>query len=215
MVLRMAAEATRSGVLAGLRMLDVAQLENCCEKLSLTVAEAKKGKRKAVENIVMRHLTSETLEESEDEGMSVYLMLHDHIKSLLDSSTNNTIKQLVEELSEIKSASETERKEDAVAPNIEVKKETPETKPADAAAVSVELHKFRREFKITGGTVPDQVDFINLSNQMYDGLEAGYTEKEIRSGVVKAMKPGTSLRRHSVQPCRVTMNRRTQRHCRR
>ena len=176
----MSAEEVRSEVFAGVRMLSAAQLEECCEKLNLTVADNKKGIRKALENIVMRHLSSETLEEKEDEGLSDFLMLNDHIKSLMDPSANTGVQP----------------------PSAEVKTEDGEMKTKvgePSAALSsvttkVELHKLR-EFKINGGTVPDSVDFINLCNQMADGIDSGYTEKEVRNGVVRAMKPGTSLRR--------------------
>jgi hypothetical protein len=190
----MAAEKTRSEVLAGVRMLNVAQLEDCCEKLKLTVADAKKGSKKAMENIIMRYLTSEELEESEDEGMMIFLMFYDHMKTLLEAETTNTIDQLSQVMS--KKISEDENK-GVSAEAVVVKKEEAEPEKVEKAATvttKVELHKLR-EFKITGGTVPDTVDFINLLNQITDGIDAGYGEKEVRNGVIRAMKPGTSLRR--------------------
>ena len=191
----MAANQVRSAVIAGVGMLDADQLEDCCKVLSLTVADTKKGNKKALAGIIMRHLNSEVLEDSEDEGMSVFLVLHDHMKTLWDTETTNTINQLSQALSQHVPNSTVSNP--SVTPVVTVKKEDDDkTTAAAAAAVTtkVELHKLR-EFKITGGTVPDTVDYINLMNQMADGIEAGYGEKEVRSGVIKAMKPGTSLRR--------------------
>jgi hypothetical protein len=178
----MAADKVRSEVIAGVRMLGVDQLVDCCEKLNLTVAETKKGIKKSVENIIMRHLTSETLEDSEDEGMAVFLMLNDHIKTLIDAETTNTIDQLTQTMSQMSSTvkkDETTPVPVKVEAVVEERAEKVEKGPgitAGAVKTKVELHKLR-EFKITGGTVPDTVDFINLFNQMADGIESGYGEK--------------------------------------
>ena len=192
----MAAEQVRSEVLAGVRMLNGSQLEDCCEKLKLTVADAKKGNKRALENVVIRYLTSEDLENTDDEGMSEFLMLNDHIKTLLDMQATNTLNQLSTTLSQVmtNAMSGANTTPPTPTPQVVVKKEDADAAPAAAVTTKVELHKLR-EFKINGGTVPDSIDYINLSNQMADGIEAGYAEKEVRNGVVRAMKPGTSLRR--------------------
>ena len=88
---RMSADEVRSAVIAGVCMLDASQLEDCCEKLTLTVEADKKGKKTALECIIMRHLCSETLVGSEDEGMGVFLMLHDHMKTLLGAKSAKTV----------------------------------------------------------------------------------------------------------------------------
>ena len=62
----------------------------------------------------------------------------------------------------------------------------------------VEFHKLR-EFKIQGGTVAsgdNSLDFRNLSFQINEGKQLGYSEREVMNGVIKAMKPGSSLRNY-------------------
>ena len=191
----MAADQVRSEVVTGVGMLNAGQLEDCCRKLSLTVAETKKGNKRALDDIITRHLTSEDLENSDDEGMSTFLMLNDHIKSLLPALSQNPSAE--------GTSGGDQGTTDNAAAIVPVKTEDGEAKTesrgkasatAAVTTTKVELHKLR-EFKITGGTVPDTVDYINVMNQMTDGMEAGYGEKEVRNGVIRAMKPGTSLRR--------------------
>ena len=58
------------------------------------------------------------------------------------------------------------------------------------------IHKLR-EFKIVGGTVGGEkgLDFSSLNYQMKEGLR-NYTEKEVMSGVIKAIQVGCSLKRY-------------------
>ena len=56
-----------------------------------------------------------------------------------------------------------------------------------------------REFKIQGGTVGGEdsaVDLTSVVFQMEEGRQLGYKEREIRSGVIKAMKAGSCTRRY-------------------
>ena len=76
--------------------------------------------------------------------------------------------------------------------NLKVKEEEEVVKPK--VSTKVELAKIR-DFKISGGTVPESIDYMNLCNQMLDGIEAGYSQREVRSAVLKAMKPGSTLKK--------------------
>ena len=56
-----------------------------------------------------------------------------------------------------------------------------------------------REFKIQGGTVGGEdssVDLTSVVFQMEEARQLGYKEREIRSGVIKAMKAGSCTRRY-------------------
>ena len=59
-----------------------------------------------------------------------------------------------------------------------------------------------QEFKIKNGTVGGggerQLDYTSLLYQMEDGKRRGYTEDEIRSGVIAAMEVGSSMRKFFV-----------------
>ena len=192
---------TKTEVEAGLKMLSAAQLEECCGMLGLTVAEGKKGEQKLILNVIKRHLASEELELMEDDGMSVYHKLHDHIKGLVEDQVSKTADQLAAAVTDggvdlgttfdpFKSTEPS-----SGTPVQKVKKEE-DVEPVGIAPITtkVELSKLR-EFKVSGGTVPDSIDYMNLCNQMLDGIEAGYKPREVRNGVVRAMKPGSTLRR--------------------
>ena len=75
-------------------MLTSAELEGCCEKLGVTVAEAKKGNQKLLLNVLKRYLASEELEAMTDQGLGVYKVLHEHIKGLLDDQVDRTTETL-------------------------------------------------------------------------------------------------------------------------
>ena len=205
----------RSEVEAGIRMLSVAQLEDCCEKLGVPVADEKKGDQKRVSNILKRYLVSEEVEELPDQGSDIYKLLHQHIKSLLDDQDSRTSDKLAAAVAaEKKDLGKTftafEQKEPSLVDgeerdelvekvqslglgNLKVKEEEEEV-AVPRITTKVELTKIR-DFKVSGGTVPESIDYMNLCNQMLDGIEAGYSAREVRNGVVRAMKPGSTLRR--------------------
>ena len=69
---------------------------------------------------------------------------------------------------------------------------------AGSERVTVQYHKIR-EFKITGGVVgaeENALDLTDIQFQMEEGKELGYTPREIRAGVIKAMKAGSEIRRY-------------------
>ena len=55
-----------------------------------------------------------------------------------------------------------------------------------------------RDFKVMGqvGDKEGCMDYMSLSYQMQEAKGAGYSSKEIMSGVIKAIKAGSSLRRY-------------------
>jgi hypothetical protein len=56
-----------------------------------------------------------------------------------------------------------------------------------------------KDFKIDGGVVggdKNALDYCSLRFQMDQGLDQGYTKKEVRTGVIKAIKAGTTTRRY-------------------
>ena len=72
-VLRMsdALEELRSEVLEGLQQVDVEALLLICSELTINIPDAKQTKKRAVANAIIRYLTSEDLEDLDDEGLSV------------------------------------------------------------------------------------------------------------------------------------------------
>ncbi len=79
----MAAETLRDNVLMGLRTLTVEQLLEISTGQRVTVAATKKTQKEPIFNAIVRFLTSETLEDAEDQGQGVFLKLKDEIDLML------------------------------------------------------------------------------------------------------------------------------------
>ena len=164
-------EVARKEVLDRLQVISAAQLEELCTRSHLTVVESKKGNQKALFNVMMRHLTSQAIEDSEDEGQKLFEDLLGEMKVMLGEDGETGIKK----------ESETSTGNAASEPIMKTR---------------VELHKLR-EFKITGGTVgsgDNALGYISLIHQMREGKAIGYSGKEVMSGVIKAMKAASSIR---------------------
>ena len=74
---------------------------------------------------------------------------------------------------------------------------TTDTGTVGEVKTKIELHKLR-EFKISGIVCGGEnaLDYTSLRYQMREGKTLGYSDKEIMSGVIKAMKAGSSIRRY-------------------
>ena len=75
------------------------------------------------------------------------------------------------------------------------------------ATTTTAFHKLKlREFKIANGTVgvEGSLDYSDLVMQMKEGLSAGYSRKEVMSGVIRATKPGSELRKYLVRKSNLT-----------
>ena len=166
---KMSSNPVLKEVIEMLQMINVEQLLEVCNELEITVPEVKKGNGSLLLNLVMRHLHSDTVEALEDQGMSVFLKLNDDLKVMVDKKPTD--------IGNGTSPMDGRVKAEPKQPHIEV-------------------HKLR-EFKING-TVgmgqKDSLSYTSLSFQIQQGKAAGYSIKEIMAAVVKAIKPGTSLR---------------------
>ena len=98
-------------------------------------------------------------------------------------------------------ALEQELRDDGTQGNAVLRKLLEEEKAKERAARTpqVDIHKLKlKEFKVSGvvGTEENALDWSSLCFAMKEGKELGFAEKEIRSGVIKAMKSGSSTRRY-------------------
>lgn len=125
----MADETARKEVLEKLQQLAVNQLVEVCSSLGVTVAEAKKAKKESLFNAIIRYLSSEDIEDSDDGGMSIFLKLNDDLGKMGPDVKSN-----------ITSVATT-----VTEPKSEIKETT-----AASAKTKIELHKaaeiFRAEF---------------------------------------------------------------------
>ena len=76
-------EEKKHEVLQQLPLLDVNQLTTICGALSITVPPVKMGKRSAIFNLIMRHLNSETVEDSADQGLQLFEDIDGQLKGML------------------------------------------------------------------------------------------------------------------------------------
>lgn len=183
-VLRMsdALEELRSEVLEGLQQVDVEALLLICSELTINIPDAKKTKKRAVANAIIRYLTSEDLEDLDDEGLSVLKKVDEVLRRGGQLNANRT----TDNTEQSGSQEEVKTEED----------DSPEKK---TTITKVEFTKLR-EFKIIGtvaGSGDNALDYMSLCHQMAEGREVGkFKQREIRNGVVRAIKAGSGLRKY-------------------
>lgn len=176
-------ERIESEVLQWLRQVDVDGLQKIGGELNVDIPEDKKGNKYFVLKLILRYLHSAELEGSEDQGLSTFLQLHSDLSEIIKKGLS-----LVEDGQSLLSKTV---KIEKVEQNLRDK--TIEFKNNSQIKVQT-----RREFKINGsvGGEKDSLSYISLSFQMGQGRKAGYTHAEIQAAVIRAIKPGSSLRNY-------------------
>ena len=202
-------EAIQEEITEKLMLWNVAQLGECCVQLSITVPPAKLGKKSAIRAFVMNHLTSEDLL-ADDNAQEILNTLNTTLDKMVGDSLE---KKEVVDLKDDGMKALSSGTGSAVVETGEVKVEVPkdsDVKNMNAAPLvqqqqlqsqslqqpqigtsttRVELSRFR-EWKVTQGTFGGEghLDYCSLCYQIEDAKELGYNEREIISGMVKAMK---------------------------
>ncbi len=198
------AEMLKAKVLFELQSLTEEQLEQICGTQNVTITGGKKSKIVALRNAMIRYLSSEEVEDSEDEGFALFNAVHEEVEKLIKQNPLSTEAAAVKDEEEDGSGkgvgsemTERERK-------LKREYENPDqrTNPVRSSAETTirEYSKIKlKDFKIHGGTVggAEGLDWNSLQYQMQkEGIELGYSQKEIMSGVIRAMKSGSSLRKY-------------------
>jgi hypothetical protein len=173
-----------------LQQVEIEALLSICEENTIAISDAKKTKKTAVANAVIRYLTSEQLEDMDDEGMSVLKKVDEILRRDRRGGDRRTTTAM-----DMSSSSR----------HSEVKTEdSPEKK---TTITKVEFSKLR-EFKIIGGMVggtgENALDYMSLCHQMAEGRELGFTQREVRNGVVRAIKAGSALRKYFERNSKIT-----------
>ena len=193
------AATVRTDILAMLSLVSDDHLEAILTSLDLTVTPERRKKDKAIFNAIVRHLTSEELEDLADEGLSIFLKLKGDLTEMVKEKNGDK----VEEDEKLKAA---QVEKHVVTPTVEevVPKSEPvnhrsndvgmrageEKSKAALSTTRVEYHRVK-DFRIEGGTVCGTLSYRNVRYQMDKGRELGYSKKEVMNGTIKAMKPGT------------------------
>ena len=170
------------------------------EEYQLQVAADKADNKKHVLKVVLRHLTSEDVEKSADQGVAVFLKLY---KELGGELKKVGVKLKVEEDQGPPEIDWDQSDEDDEAKNKKDAKTEGKSEEDSSSSKgrkvddTLSYHKLR-QCKIHG-TIGDPgesgtLTFVNLSFQLKRNKEDGYTDPEIYAAVIRAIKPGNPLR---------------------
>ena len=199
-----------------LQLLDVKQLGQCCDSLDVVIPPAKMGKKAAMKTMLMRHLTSDELQE-DDKATEILETLSKEMESMVlekqaelgtdtetaeeTTSKSNTLEAKDSGIDTSCSSKHRENTED-----VQVSEEN-KVKSRNMASDDqmmtyqrprgVEFARLR-EFKVTGGTIggTESIGYQSLCYQIQEAKALTYNSKEIVAGIIKAMKAGSSLRKY-------------------
>ena len=186
-------DAIRQDVLEGLQQVDIEDLLVVCAAVNVQVADTKKTNKKAVENALIRYLTSEQVEDELDGGLAIFQKVDTELKAMIEG------KDGAEGKGKVKSESLASTSHGEPAKSKKGKDLLPGATSETVTTTKIEFHKLR-EFVIRNGTVAGTgencLDYMSLCYQIAEGKAHGYEPREVRNGVIRAMKAGSSLRKY-------------------
>ena len=222
-----AVEVLKEEVLGKLRQVEEQFLTETCTELGVTIPARKAKRKSALINLIVTHLSSPTVEESDDFGASVLNTLKTKLDTELGTpinGANGTVKvettpgqqdqgkQLVKNLTQGKGGTSgvsstpdpgAGSSTSVAAGQVAAGLVTGSSNSVAAGQVNQSGTRFRadiklKEFKIHSGTIggENQLDLDEVIYQINEGKALGYGIREIVSGVIRATKPGSSLRKY-------------------
>ena len=204
-----AVEVLKEEVIGKLRQVEEPFLTETCTELGVTIPPRKAKKEPALINLLVMHLSSPTIEDSNDFGADILNRLKTKLDTELGAAANGTStvkvetsqgqqdkgKQLVKNLPQGQGGTS----------SISGKPD-PGTGSSNSVAAGQVTNSGARlrtdiklkEFKIHSGTIggENQLDLDEVIYQINEGKALGYGIREIVSGVIRATKPGSSLRKY-------------------
>ena len=210
-----AVELLKEEVVSKLRQVGIPVLTEVCVELGVTIPVKKAGIKSGLINLIVKHLSSDPIEESEDGGAEILTELKRKLDSKLGTSENqikeenpreskSSGKQLVKTLVQNQGGSggsgievDAGSTSDSVT-GIErrggVTVDAGQTSTGTRLRADIKL----KEFKIHSGTIggENQLDLEEVIYQVNEGKDLGYSIREIVSGVIRATKAGSSLRKY-------------------
>ncbi len=186
-------DVVKEEVFVSLRSLSSAQLEEVCTSINVIVPEEKKTKKNAVMNAVQRYLSSEEIEDSEDEGLQVFQQLNEMLKKLLGPAQPSPAVKTEAGVTGGGGGTSTQT-------SSSLQQQSATNPPIVAAAPVSQVSSFDvkkiklRDFKVSGvvGAEKGNVKWGSLCFKMKEGLSQGYSERDIMLGVIGAMKEGSA-----------------------
>ena len=201
-------EVKKEEVLRQLPLLNAIQLTEICGSLSIVVPPGKAGKRSLIFNLIMRGINSETVEDSEDHGLVLFGDLDTQMKGMLSSQvkTEAPTSMTTAEVTNggVGSSRGLMNSNTAGPGNANVNGLSPATGTNSNDGTNVDagvrFHLQRmKQFTIHGGFVAsgdNPISYSNLKYQLEDGRDTGFKDRELMSGVIRAIKPNSNLRQY-------------------
>ena len=201
-------EVKKEEVLRQLPLLNAIQLTEICGSLSIVVPPGKAGKRSLIFNLIMRGINSETVEDSEDHGLVLFGDLDTQMKGMLSSQVKTeapTSMTTAEVTNGGVGSSRGLMNSNTAGPgdtNVNGLSTATGTNSNEGTNVDagVRFHLQRmKQFTIHGGFVAsgdNPISYSNLKYQLEDGRDTGFKDRELMSGVIRAIKPNSNLRQY-------------------
>ena len=195
-------ELKKTEVIQQLLLLDNNELTAVCVAESIVIPPAKKDDKSAILNLLLGHVSREEVDNSEDRGLQLFEGMDTQIKGILSKRVKAEGKTApVTTNSDISNTTngKSSDKNDGRSQGNSGSSDSSDSSSSAMSSVdsTARLHLSRlKDFKIHGGFVAsgdNPISYSNLKFQMKEGKEMGYKEKEIMSGVVKAIKPSSDL----------------------
>ena len=203
-------------VFSKLPQLDLGQLGQCGVQLNVTIPPAKMGNKTAVRSMILRHLTSEAVEDAEDveEVFQALLVLVDRLlgpviapviaAEVAKTETTDTNTEAVEDENKstegkIKMESKVDEGKGetsyAAATGNQIDEKTITTH--STGTTRLELSRFK-EFKVKPGTFggDNKLNYKSLVYQIQEAKSLKHTDREIVSGIISGMKADSALQNY-------------------
>ena len=213
-----AMELAKEEVLTKLRQVEIPVLTEICVELNLTIPIKKVGIKSALVNLIVKHLLSEAVEESDDGGAQILANLKTKLDGKIGTDpVNGTQTVKVEETAQqgnSKTGKQPMKKTlgsnagdsgdsklgagGSSSTSVDTSSTTVEETETALTASRLRADIKLKEFKIHSGTIggENQLDLEEVLYQINEGKALGYKVREIVSGVIRATKPGSSLRKY-------------------
>ena len=207
-----AVENAKEEVVTKLRLVDVAFLTEICVEQNVTIPLKKAGIKSALINLIVKYLSSDPVEESEDGGAQLLAGLNAKLDGKLGAGTDDGSgvkkedpgsgysgkKPLKKTLSQDQGGNGDSSKSGigsgGTSSSNSVTVDTGAVNNGTRLRADIKL----KEFKIHSGSIggENQLDLEEVLYQVNEGKALGYSTREIVSGVIRATKPGSSLRKY-------------------
>ncbi len=186
---------------------DAKDLAEICIAMEVQIPPRKAGKRSAIFSLILKHLMSTYVEDSEDAGLALIQDIAAQVETKIQKAGETKVKTEQPKTTETSTGKdgETSTKDLATesaamaATAVGEKKNPTMSSPRDQNVVRTTVERIRLEkFKVYGGSIggeKNRVDYKSLVHQIQEAKGLGHSMKEIMSGIVRAMESGSGLKR--------------------